>query len=227
MSSERTNMRRHMHKTSRRRPGPRPMRNWLSIRVELVEGRGEHYWPRPGRLFAAAKSHSYAQLATAIDVAFARWDRSHLHEFQLTDGTRIGTPNPEWDNEGVLEETRETLSRLQTSHTCAPSMRALIRLTLSVSFPTPPCHTSVGGTSRINMGGLGLEATPNLRYRWIQSYPTCHRYDQGGDPVASTFAAAGKRATYSNAGGKPCQLAALSGTQRIHAAISERATAIC
>jgi Plasmid pRiA4b ORF-3-like protein len=92
-----------------------PMRTWLSIRVELVEGRGEHYWPRPGRLFAAAKSHSYAQLATAIDDAFARWDRSHLHEFELIDGTRIGISNPELDNEGVLDETRETLSRLQTS----------------------------------------------------------------------------------------------------------------
>jgi Plasmid pRiA4b ORF-3-like protein len=91
------------------------MRTWLSIRVELVEGRGEHYWPRPGRLFAAAKSHSYAQLATAIDDAFARWDRSHLHEFELIDCTRIGTPNRELDNEGVLDETRVTLSGLQTS----------------------------------------------------------------------------------------------------------------
>jgi Plasmid pRiA4b ORF-3-like protein len=91
------------------------MRSWLSIRVELVEGRGEHYWPRPGRLFAAAKSHSYAQLATAIDDAFARWDRSHLHEFELIEGTRIGTPDSELDSEGVLDETRETLSRLQKS----------------------------------------------------------------------------------------------------------------
>jgi hypothetical protein len=85
----------------------------LSIRVDLVEGRGEHFWPRPGRLFAAAKTHSYAQLATAIDDAFARWDRSHLHEFELPDGTRIGTPDPESDNDDVLDETRENLSRLR------------------------------------------------------------------------------------------------------------------
>lgn len=115
MSSERTRMRRDIRKTSRRPVGPRPIRTWLSIRVELVEGRGERYWPRPGRLFAAARSHSYAQLATAIDDAFARWDRSHLHEFELADGTRIGTPDLESDNEGVLDETRETLSRLQAS----------------------------------------------------------------------------------------------------------------
>jgi hypothetical protein len=104
-----------IHKTSQRRVSPTPVRTWLSIRVELVEGRGERYWPRPGRLFAAATSHSYAQLATAIDDAFARWDRSHLHEFEFADGTRIGTPDPESDDEEVLDETRENLSRLQTS----------------------------------------------------------------------------------------------------------------
>src|SRR5260370_4008226 len=87
-------MRRPIRKPSSRRVGPIAARNWLSIRVELVEGRGVRYWPRPGRLFAAAKSHSYGQLATAIDDAFARWDRSHLHEFELTDGTRIGIADP-------------------------------------------------------------------------------------------------------------------------------------
>ena len=65
-------------------------RNWLSIRVELVEGSGERLWPRPGRIFAAAQSHTFAALATAIDGAFARWDRAHLHEFRLADGTRLG-----------------------------------------------------------------------------------------------------------------------------------------
>lgn len=104
-----------IHKSSRRRPGPMRAGTWLSIRVELVEGRGERYWPRPGRLFAAARSHSYGQLATAIDDAFARWDRSHLHEFELADGTRIGKPDPEMDDDAVLDETREHLAKLQAS----------------------------------------------------------------------------------------------------------------
>jgi hypothetical protein len=60
-------------------------------------------------------NHSYAQLATAIDDAFARWDRSHLHEFELADGTRIGTPDPDIDDDDVLDETRELLSNLQAS----------------------------------------------------------------------------------------------------------------
>jgi len=88
---------------------------WLSIRVELIEGRGERYWPRPGRLFAAAMSHSFAQLASAIDDAFARWDRSHLHEFEFADGTRIGPHDLESDDEDLLDEIREKLSRLQAS----------------------------------------------------------------------------------------------------------------
>jgi hypothetical protein len=66
-------------------------------------------------LFAAAISHSYAQLATAIDDAFARWDRSHLHEFELADGTRIDTPGPDMDGDDVLDDSRERLSNLQAS----------------------------------------------------------------------------------------------------------------
>lgn len=46
-------------------------------------GHGEHLWPRPGRIFVAARSHTFAQLAEAIDDVFARWDRAHLHEFEL------------------------------------------------------------------------------------------------------------------------------------------------
>src|SRR5712691_6200625 len=99
-------MKSRIHRPSHRRAGPIGVRTWLSIRVELVEGRGERYWPRPGRLFAAAPSHSYAQLATAIDDAFARWDRSHLHEFELADGARIGTLDPDTDDDDVLDETR-------------------------------------------------------------------------------------------------------------------------
>ena len=43
-------------------------RTWLSVRVELVEGRGGRLWPRPGRILAAARSHSFAALATAIRI---------------------------------------------------------------------------------------------------------------------------------------------------------------
>ena len=67
-------------------------RTWLSIRVELIEGRGCRLWPRPGRIFAAARPHTFAALADAIDTAFARWDRSHLCLFELSDGSSICGP---------------------------------------------------------------------------------------------------------------------------------------
>jgi hypothetical protein len=89
-------------------------RTWLSIRVDLVQGHGETYWPRPGRIFAAARSHTFAQLAVAIDDAFARWDRAHLHEFDLTDATRLTTPYDDWKELGPALDDRSTaLSRLQ------------------------------------------------------------------------------------------------------------------
>ena len=77
--------------------------NWVSrCRVDLIEGHGERYWPRPGRIFAASRSHTFKQLADAIDDAFARWDRSHLQEFTLADGRRLCDPEPDWEIEGEV-----------------------------------------------------------------------------------------------------------------------------
>lgn len=88
-------------------------RTWLSIRVDLIQGHGENLWPRPGRLFAAARSHTFAQLATAIDDAFARWDRAHLHEFTLADGTRLTTPYMDWQELGpAIDDRTARLGRL-------------------------------------------------------------------------------------------------------------------
>jgi len=61
-------------------------RRWFSIRVELLGGRGEQLWPYPGRVFAVGPAHTFADLAKAIDNAFARWDLSHLSVFTLADG---------------------------------------------------------------------------------------------------------------------------------------------
>lgn len=89
-------------------------RTWISIRVDLIGGGGRDLWPRPGRIFAAKRSHSFAQLATAIDEAFARWDRSHLHLFELANGRHIATADwaDHYDLE-VLDERRLTLGGLQ------------------------------------------------------------------------------------------------------------------
>ena len=61
-------------------------RQWMSVRVELLGGRGEQLWPYPGRVFAVGPAHTFLDLARAIDNAFARWDLSHLSSFTLADG---------------------------------------------------------------------------------------------------------------------------------------------
>ena len=91
-------------------------RTWLSIRVDLVEGMHAHeLWPRPGRNLLARPGMTFRMLADAINDAFARWDRSHLHAFTLADGTRISIRGPwdEPDDDYELDDTKTTLSRLQ------------------------------------------------------------------------------------------------------------------
>ncbi|MGI8796480.1 MAG: IS1096 element passenger TnpR family protein [Acidimicrobiia bacterium] len=88
-------------------------RTWLSITVELVEGRDRTFWPRPGRVFGAARAHTFAELADAIDGAFARWDRAHLREFRLADNRRIGRPDPDAaEASAALDERTTKLSLL-------------------------------------------------------------------------------------------------------------------
>jgi hypothetical protein len=87
---------------------------WFSIRVDLVAGHGELYWPRPGGIFAAAPTHTFAQLATAIDDAFARWDRSHLHQFTRSHGSEPGIPSRQDElSARVLDYRRVKLAQLQ------------------------------------------------------------------------------------------------------------------
>jgi hypothetical protein len=91
-------------------------RSWISVRVELVQGMTDRYWPRPGRMFAASRAHTFEQLSTAIDDAFARWDRSHLWAFQFPGDLRIEIPDPEgeFDLPGeVLDARRTRLGRLE------------------------------------------------------------------------------------------------------------------
>ncbi len=64
-------------------------RTWLSVTVELLGGGGQELWPWPGRIFAVGPTHTFGDLAEAINDAFARWDRSHLSVFTLADGRVI------------------------------------------------------------------------------------------------------------------------------------------
>lgn len=84
-------------------------RTWWSIRVDLVGGRGEYLWPRPGRMLAVSSSHTFAQLADAINTTFARWDLSHLYQFTTADGRLIGLPELD-DADDMLDAHATKLS---------------------------------------------------------------------------------------------------------------------
>jgi hypothetical protein len=59
------------------------------LRVVIVSKGGEELVDPPGRDLLVSSAHTFAELASAIDRAFARWDLSHLHEFRLADGRRV------------------------------------------------------------------------------------------------------------------------------------------
>jgi hypothetical protein len=90
-------------------------RTWLSIRVELVGGgREDDLWPRPGRVLIARPGTTFRAFSRAIDLAFARWDLSHLHRFVLADGTML-MPRGDWDDmwdREVVDDAAAKLSRL-------------------------------------------------------------------------------------------------------------------
>jgi hypothetical protein len=79
-------------------------RTWLQLRVDLLGTAGSDLAPAPGRILIVGPAHTFEQLAEAINQAFARWDLSHLHEFELADGRRIGFPSEEYAPELVWED---------------------------------------------------------------------------------------------------------------------------
>jgi hypothetical protein len=88
-------------------------RTWLQIRVDLLGGGGVRCAPQPGRIFIVGPGHTFQQLADAINAAFARWDLSHLHSFELADERLVGYPDDEfepdvvWLDHAKLKVTRE------------------------------------------------------------------------------------------------------------------------
>ena len=81
-------------------------RSWLGIKVALVSG--PNFYPKqpPGRRMLVSPNHTLAAFAEAIDVAFARWDQSHLHLFDLgEEGTYMPGGDEGDDSVGDSERT--------------------------------------------------------------------------------------------------------------------------
>jgi hypothetical protein len=91
---------------------------WLTIRVELVGWAGEQIDPPPGRDLLVTVNDSLFDLALAIDTAFARWDRGHLHAFRFPDGSEYVLGGAE---EG--DEATDTMSVTLGDTVSAPGAR--------------------------------------------------------------------------------------------------------
>jgi hypothetical protein len=147
-------------------------RTWWSIRVELVSGRGRNFWPRPGRDFAAARRHTFADLAGAIDDAFARWDRAHLHLFDLGDVGDSGDFDPEVIEGGGLLvgrgwEERPAGARLDTQARLG-ELRAGQRFAYVFDLGDDWAHICTVGTQRIDpLDELGIvPEAPTTYFGW-------------------------------------------------------------
>ncbi len=74
--------------SARRRPAHTRGR-WLAIKVVLTSGLGFDPDQPPGRRMLVSPDHTLAEFAEAVDVAFARWDHSHLHLLDFGDAGRF------------------------------------------------------------------------------------------------------------------------------------------
>jgi Plasmid pRiA4b ORF-3-like protein len=96
---------------SPRRPPP-AQGPWLAIKVILTSGLGFHPDQPPGRRMLVSPDHTLAEFAEAIDVAFARWDHSHLHLFDFGDAGNFMLGGDE-ENEDVRDSGTTDLRSLK------------------------------------------------------------------------------------------------------------------
>ncbi|MGH8899683.1 MAG: IS1096 element passenger TnpR family protein [Egibacteraceae bacterium] len=80
------------------------MTDWMTIRVVLTGREDVPLVQPPGRVLLVHADHSFADLADAIDTAFARWDLTPLHEFGV-EGRQLAAEPDEADVEDSDEVT--------------------------------------------------------------------------------------------------------------------------
>jgi hypothetical protein len=141
----------------------------LRIKVDLLGGGGIDCDPPPGRIFIVGPSHTFEELAQAINSAFARWDRSHLHEFELADGRLIGYPDdtfePDvvWLDQAKLKVCREVKPGDEFEftfdlgdnwrHRCVVDSAKADPLKEHGAIPSVPVASGAGARFRTNTAG--------------------------------------------------------------------------
>lgn len=155
--------------------------------VELLGGRGEELWPWPGRTFAVGPSHTFMDLADAINDAFARWDRSHLSMFTLADGRLVadeemGAEMAAWSDGPIMEPL--DIETTKVARTVGPGAEFQFVFDLGDGWT----HRCVVGESKVDPADvLGITPRKPLPYWGWGSIPDQYgrRWadDDGDGPV--------------------------------------------
>jgi hypothetical protein len=74
----------------------------MTIRVVLLGGGGTTLAHPPGRILLASTDHAFSDLAEAIDGAFARWDLTPSHEFEV-EGRLVRSSDAPDDGQAMLD----------------------------------------------------------------------------------------------------------------------------
>jgi hypothetical protein len=139
-------------------------RTWLSVTVELLGGRGEELWPWPGRIFAVGPSHTFMDLANAINDAFARWDRSHLSMFTLDDGRIITDEETGADMAGSFAGPITTALDIETAKV-AQTLKPRSEFQFTFDLGDSWMHRCVVGEAKVDpLEVLGIRPDSPLPY---------------------------------------------------------------
>src|ERR1700754_935777 len=88
-------------------PAPRVTAKTKIFEIEIVL---EDVQPQVRRRVQVPGGVSFAFLPEGVQAGVG-WTNSHLHEFEI-DGRRYGIPDPDWDDQNVVDEAKGKLFRL-------------------------------------------------------------------------------------------------------------------
>jgi len=75
-------------------------RTWVAIQVDLIEGHGEHLWPRPADLCCGTDAQLCPAGLTRHRRCLCPLGSVFIStEFPASDGTRLTTPYDDWDDD--------------------------------------------------------------------------------------------------------------------------------
>jgi hypothetical protein len=118
--------------------------------VILISKAGQELVDPPGRDLLMNSTHTFADLASAIDRGFARWDLSHLHEFRFADGRRV-----------IMMEGADEFEEIDPARHLDEQVHSLSSLGLHMGARSSMSSTSAtaGSTVALSLGPMSIQAT--------------------------------------------------------------------